>query len=887
MIELLAPAGNVEALRAAVNAGADAVYLAGNAFGARAFADNFSDEEILEALRLSHLFRKKIYLTVNTLMKPRELAELPAFLAPFYEAGLHGVIVQDFGAFRLLKREFPGLKLHASTQMSLMGKRGISLLKEAGASRVVPARELSLRELRDIKESVDIELEVFAHGAMCYSYSGQCLFSSFLGGRSGNRGRCAGPCRQPYEALFENKGAFFEDAGSFGGERPSSYKKGNAAYRNEAGNGKENDALLYPLSMKDLCALPLLPKLIEAGVDSLKIEGRMKSPEYTAGVTSVYRKYIDRYAADAAGRAGTEEIRKEEEARAAEGVLPIDAEDMALLRELYLRTEIMDGYYERQNGREMLTLHKPGYLGTQKRTLQKINDAYLAAPPKLPLRIEAQFRTNEAAYCRVSCQLPDESGREGKKERKKECQKTGDGKISAEAYGEIVQPAKNRPLTAEDVKKQLSKLGDTPFFPEEIVVEADGKGFLPVAAVNELRRNALQSLTDQVGQNRRRRKLWEVSSGETQDRELTRLESGKGETARILVSLSTLPQLRAYTRFAETCGEVTSGDMGGGRVFPVLSYGLYRALASSSSNTFSSNVCASSESKAASAVCDFPFLLSLPAILRDTHEAAYVRFAKILREEPMLAGVLFKNAEEAYFLEKLSESDGEIAKRRLLYLADHHLYVWNEESAAFLREALPQLRDLRFTAPLELTGWELGALVPSDERGGHEGGFYTVVYGRAPLMLSANCLFRTGGRCAGRETCSECAADTALLRDRFRTVFPVVRDCEFCYNLLLNSVPTSLHKECAKGGAPFANVRMDFTTETEEETEEILRFFFTEVFPGSKGAAQNVRKASAMPLSDMSAGENLPEGSQSPRRQADPVPPYTAYTTGHYRKPTE
>ncbi len=248
-VELLAPAGDLACFRAAINAGADAVYLGGEQYGARAYAGNFSSEEIVRALQIAHMFGRKIYLTVNTLVKESEWAELIPYIEPLYEAGLDGVIIQDIGVLECLRQNFPGLELHASTQMTITGVYGAEFLKDLGVRRVVPARELSLDEIRAVKKKTDLEVECFIHGAMCYAYSGQCLFSSILGGRSGNRGRCAGPCRLPYK---------------------------NA--RNK---------VQYPLSLKDMYTLPMIPELIQAGIDSFKIEGRMKSPEYVAGVTSM------------------------------------------------------------------------------------------------------------------------------------------------------------------------------------------------------------------------------------------------------------------------------------------------------------------------------------------------------------------------------------------------------------------------------------------------------------------------------------------------------------------------------------------------------------------------------------------------------------------------
>ena len=262
-IELLAPAGSYEGFEAAIGAGADAVYVGGAAFGARAYAKNFGEEELLRAIDTAHIHGKKLYLTVNTLLKNRELSEqLYEYLLPYYKAGLDAVIVQDIGVFQFIKEHFPGLHLHASTQMAISGPEGMRFLEKLGASRVVAARELTLEELSEMHRESPIEIEAFIHGALCYSYSGLCLMSSILGGRSGNRGRCAQPCRLTYDAA-QDKNAF---------------------------RGKKQKC---PLSLKDLNTIGLLPDIIAAGVTSLKIEGRMKQPQYTAGVTAVYRKYLD------------------------------------------------------------------------------------------------------------------------------------------------------------------------------------------------------------------------------------------------------------------------------------------------------------------------------------------------------------------------------------------------------------------------------------------------------------------------------------------------------------------------------------------------------------------------------------------------------------------
>lgn len=429
-VELLSPAGSPDGFYGAVHAGADAVYLAGNEYGARAYAENFTEEELLACLRYAHIWHRKVYLTVNTLVKEEELLRLPEFLRPLAEAGLDGVIVQDLGVFRLIRENFPELPIHVSTQMTVTGPYGAKLLKKMGAVRIVPARELSLEEVIRLKRESGLEVECFIHGAMCYSYSGKCLFSSIVGGRSGNRGRCAQPCRLPYRVVNSRS------------VKPE----------------KEQ----YPLSLKDMCTLEILPELMEAGIDSFKIEGRMKKPEYTAGVTALYRKYMDLY------YGGKPHCPTEE--------------DLALLKKLYIRSEIQEGYYHKQNGREMITLESPAYSGSDEEILTSIRRKYLESRPTVKVRIMAFFRIQKPAEVWIA-----QSDKPG---------------IWHVVTGEVVQAASKAPTTRENFVKQLSKLGDTCFSldPEfrngmpEILM--DDNVFYPIGAVNELRRRAVALLEE-------------------------------------------------------------------------------------------------------------------------------------------------------------------------------------------------------------------------------------------------------------------------------------------------------------------------------------------------------------------------------------------------------
>ena len=418
--ELLAPAGSYKALIGAVNAGADAVYFGADRYSARAFAENFTLDEARDAIRYARLNRVKTWMTVNTLARPDELDALPAFLTPYAEAGLSGVIIQDFGVLRVIREHFPHLALHASTQMAVTGIYGARMLKRMGVSRVVPARELSVAELKRIRREADIEVEAFVHGAMCYAYSGMCLFSAIIGGRSGNRGRCAQACRLPYRTTAD----------------------------------PEKD--IYCLSMKDLNALHHIPALIEAGVDSFKIEGRMKKAEYAAGVTAIYRKYIDRYLADPGG-------------------YRVDGDDLERLKGLYQRTEIADGYYTRHNASALVTYGLPGYAKTDESLLAHIDETFLRGKKRRAVQITCTLRTGEPVLLTMTS-----------------------GQTTVTVPGDRVQPAKRKPLGARDVEKQLIRLGNTPFTATRADVSLpEGEAvFVPVGVLNDVRRRACEALED-------------------------------------------------------------------------------------------------------------------------------------------------------------------------------------------------------------------------------------------------------------------------------------------------------------------------------------------------------------------------------------------------------
>lgn len=432
-VELLAPGGSYKTVIAAYNAGADAVYTGGEKFGARASADNLSLEELKNAIDYAHLHDKKLYLTVNTLLKENEIEkELYDYLRPLYEYGLDAVIVQDFGVVCFVKKYFPKLHIHASTQMTITGDITAKMLQESGVSRIVTPRELSLSEISAIKKGVDIEIESFVHGALCYCYSGQCLLSSYIGGRSGNRGRCAQPCRMEYDVLKNNKVI-------------------------NPGNNK------YVLSPKDICTLNILPEIIEAGVYSLKIEGRMKKPEYTAGVISIYRKYIDLY---------MEQGKKN---------YNVDKNDIEKLKDLFNRKGFSESFYKVYNSKEMITFSKPDFRVENKEFVTYIQNKYinnnLRKSIDIYVKIEKDSNIEVVGVC---------------------------GDVSVTVFGDKPDFAQKIPITKEMVVERISKLGNTNFIPEHVEAKVDDNLFVTVGTINKLKRELVEKLEEQVVSRYRR-----------------------------------------------------------------------------------------------------------------------------------------------------------------------------------------------------------------------------------------------------------------------------------------------------------------------------------------------------------------------------------------------
>ena len=685
--ELLAPAGSPACALAAFEAGADAVYMGGPLFGARAYADNPEGDRLFRALDYAHLRGRKVYLTVNTLLKERELFDrLYSYMEPIYRSGLDGVIIQDLGVLAFLREHFPGLPLHMSTQSAVCGPEGARLLKARGVKRLVLPRELSLEEIRAVGEESGLETEVFVHGALCYCYSGRCLMSSFLGGRSGNRGRCAQPCRLPYE------------------------------------DGRM-------MNLRDLCGLDELPALKQAGVRSLKIEGRMKSPEYTAGVTAIYRKYLDLLE---------------------EGRFRVREEDRKALSALFDRGGFTAGYYRRHNGADMLdTGPKKTHVSLSEEEKQRIRTDYLG--PR-PLEAEGRlvFRQNEPVRLTLSR-----------------------GGVSAETEGPAAQAALKQPLTEEKLRQQIRKTGGSDFCIGRLAVDTDGASFLPLSALNELRRQALEDLREALLAPYRQSAPPEPAAIPRTAAEPRFLASYAPadlivqlDDVRLLDEVLHSPAGAVYLpadyvtpeEFGPLADRIRAAGKCAGYVLPPVFRQEMRRLFSAENS------------------------------LRSVRENAPDR-------------VLFASLEEAGFWQE-QQLPGE-------RVFDSSLYVWN--TAAEAEAAAMGAQSL--TLPLEPHEKDLAdlgrGLLPREQ----------LIYGRLPLMISAQCLFKTRGRCL-KEQKQPALSRPAFtpLTDRTGASHFCEARCRSCLSVLYNAVPLYLADQPLYG----SRLRVHFTTETREEAREIL-----------------------------------------------------------------
>ena len=826
--EILAPAGTYECFRAAINAGADAVYLGGSMFGARAFAGNFEEAELIKAIRTAHLYGRKVYLTVNTLLRNDELEKLVQYVKPYYEEELDAVIVQDYGVFAVLREAFPGLDLHASTQMTITGKYGAQLLKDMGATRVVPARELSAKEIRDIYDNVDVEIESFVHGALCYCYSGQCLLSSMIGGRSGNRGRCAQPCRLTYSA-----------------------------------NGISEKYLLSP---KDMCTIEAVPDILDAGVYSLKIEGRMKSPEYVAGVSYAYRKYVDMYLEK--GRDGYR----------------VEERDIRQLMDLYNRGGFCKGYYYAQNDKSMMTFDRPNHQGTVIGNIkngelvlsQEVNpgdvlefpdgseyttptgkkSGRLALPKgvlKNPKNGAAVYRTrnNEllgqlrAGYIDNDIKIPVRM-EIFLKSGERACLKLLSGDKELVVYGDVLEPSDKRPAVREDVVKQLKKLGGTVFSSDEgsIVTDIQGSPFVPVRLLNDLRRNALEELESMLlsgyKRNHEYMKVQAPITAGVLEADAVQENAGVQEIADVQenAGIQEIADVQENAGIQENtaaqCNAACEAVLAERRDYPegqhditvqVMNKEQLEAVLRTANNNVSRIYISTELSGIDEAITmkgrvdeynagisannrKIEVYMAMPYIFRDRAVTLFERKLEDVKTAGF-DGMLIRSPEELGYIRK--KGLYELYAGRVV--ADYDVYTYNK--AAFDEYIRLGIHD--FTLSEELNAGQLRGLC----RSVRDRNIYLekLVYGYLPLMVTAGCTLKYTSK---DKPCGR--PGVYYLTDRKGKQLAALNSCSYCYNLIYNSVPEYLlDKTDEIRNMGVDALRLSFSIEGADEVENIMK----------------------------------------------------------------
>ena len=787
--ELLAPAGSFDHLVAAVKAGADAVYMGGSRFGARAYADNFQEEEMVRAIHYAHFYHVKLYMTVNTLMKEEEIHTLYDFLLPYYEAGLDGVIVQDIGAMDFIHKNFPGMEVHGSTQMTITDSHGANAAKRLGACRVVPARELSLAEISKIKEDTGLDLEIFVHGALCYCYSGQCLFSSFYGGRSGNRGRCAQPCRMRYRLLGE-KG------------------KGEASYL---------------LSPRDLNAIDLLPDLIRAGVDSLKIEGRMKSVEFVAGVTRIYRKYLDWC------KLHMQELDRYQ----------VSKEDHKLLLELYSRGGFTDGYFKQHNGSQMMSTRYPKNMGRPIGTIEKISrnrmtvkvtdplypkdilvipygegeEIVLTGPEAIPggkrenLNVPKSrqlkpgmtvFRRRNAKEAQLIAKLlADKKTRQvdltGFFQVGKEAMVTLTSvedpasdhlPISVTISGDLIETSVKHPLTEEEVRKQFEKTGNVPFSLGASQIMVGDSCFYPSSRLKHLRQEAYERLEEEImRQGERKAEVSDSSRVKVKKEQMGQSKLEKLPKIRINVMVCDNITLGLCSVREDVSGVILDGD------YLIPEKTMIDSLTRQGKKVY----------------------LSLPRMIRGQRQEN--RWSKMICDFDW-DGVYVNNIDQAEMVHDLNANRvGDI----IPMVIGPNGYVWNR----YTREAYRKLYGdeiLSMVLPYEMSEREQEAAWKDTETAIHK---EVIVYGRVPIMISAQCPKATLSRCDHQREVLRLRDSSGGKKDDFWVSTHC--DPEYCYTQIYSdTVRDLIGEDFGNLFMPGDGIRIDSFSLNEKELMQIL-----------------------------------------------------------------
>ena len=784
-IELLAPVSSFEGLKVVINAGADAVYIGGTKFGARAYADNLDTKEMIEAINYAHLYNVKVYLTVNVLLKEIEITdELYDYILPFYQVGLDGVIVQDIGVLEYLDKTFPNLEKHASTQMTLVSYNADKLMNMYNVTRIVPSRELSLTEIEDLVKNTNLEIEVFVHGALCYCYSGQCLMSSLIGDRSGNRGRCAQPCRKQYELLDD---------------RIKGTNQG------------------YLLSPSDLCGLYNLHNLIKIGVNSLKIEGRMKNTSYAACIVSTYRKYIDMYY-----RLGHEEYRKYIDKHVEEFM-----QDIVNMQDIYNRGGYTKGYFSQYNGIDIMSTKLPSHFGTYVGKVVKVNshnveiklEKDINAKDVLEIRPDLLNSNNKYEFT-----VKDEHSKDsflitnyfrGLKLYKgqrvyrvknnslidtlKEKYIDSNKKIPLELeiiikreqpivinagiYGsrftytyDGAQPAMNRPITADNVKKQFMKLSNTNYELVGFEVNLEDGLFLPLKVLNDIRRDVIENVSrDYVAKHNRDDNLDRIIVTKT------RYKQHASMLNNMSILVADCRQLKQLTYLLEKYNNMVK------RIYIELDGFGNENIVNELDRIKNMGI---------------QIYIALPRILR-LKGLEYVRKNCLyLLNNINIDGVLARNIEAVELIRKDVNKDLDI-------VLDSNMYITN----SFAIHAWHKYGVDGFTHSYELSKDEIENLYGDiDDELMEKVNFESVIYAKPVVMVSVGCVKKTNNICNH-------VSEIVYMKDSYGKVYPVRCVCDYCYNLIYNEQPINLINEL-DGMAD--SYRIEFLNETVDEMEQVL-----------------------------------------------------------------
>ncbi len=737
--ELLAPVGSWDALLAALANGADAVYLGGKQFSARAYASNFDEAEMERAVKLAHRFGARVFVTVNTLLRAEELDCMAPYLRHLYEVGVDALIIQDLGLLHNLRALLPGMELHASTQMTVHNTEGAVLMKELGISRVVLARELTFGQVMQISENSGVEIETFVHGALCFAYSGQCLMSSIIGGRSGNRGRCAQPCRLPYELRC-------------------------------SGRIINNQSSRHVLSPRDMNQLRHLQEWVKAGISALKIEGRMKRPEYVATVVGAYRRALD---AILEGR-----------------VSEIGAEDDDALLSAFNR-RFTPGFAFTSKGPEMMSSDRPDNRGVEVGEILTCGEDSRSVKIRVsvPIHVDDLLELWSPGYERIAIRSSKDtksgqviwlqtdspvSGQRGlyrtvDSRRNRQAQESyGNWEQLADRHrtrldicvrivaGEPVQvsaqsedgrsvllrsevvaePAQNRAVTDEIVRRAMVKLVDSPFVLGECQVEIVDSPSVPISLLNNLRRQVVE----QLEQERARPRLGDEWESSWPLRLPTKAQPEGGKPLRLVVAVSDSPSLRGVLD--------THPD---GILFGGESFGQAPEL--------HDYLSAAEQTRERGVV----LVAALPRITTDDQLAAFL---------PLLSECERR---------KVPVQVANLGQLRLVFKQFPGLDLYLHWSFNLFNpwavQALSAPQVSCFMPSPELTLGQIEALrLPGN------GELMATVGGRLTLMISEHCLSRN----ADTGTCQRCGSEPLTLRDRFGAEFPVYRD-QYCRSHILNS----------------------------------------------------------------------------------------------------